>query len=184
MSTSIDQTAARLLAEVHAARGLMQRLKLRKEETIVRSSPTAADLWAHVRRKPGEVLSLKAERAIRNDPEVSQRYRTMLSAQALAHSSLAIAASDGTVRHRRLGPFTLEILPPDGAAMTLLLIRGVDEGTSTPSIIEAAFGANIVRLELVPPIAGTIVLALDPEVPETAMLACLVADPKSEIFLL
>ncbi|GJD94406.1 hypothetical protein [Methylobacterium iners] len=182
MSAPSDAAAARLLAELHAARHLAR--GSRRSEAEARPSLSAAALWAHVRRVPGRPVSLAVERQIRDDPATGRRYRAMLRSQALAHTPLAIAASDGAVVQRRLGSFALEIVPPDAEAMALLLIRGVAEGASAPSLIEAALGAEIVRLELGAPIAGTIVLALDPEVAETALLARLAADPKSEIFLL
>ena len=96
--TMTDDGASRLLAEIHAARGL-----LRAAPCVPR--PSHAALWAHATREPGRPVDLAVERAIRGDPETARRYRTMLAAQALAHAPLALAASDGSQSSRRVGPF-------------------------------------------------------------------------------
>lgn len=184
MSSGPDDPSARLLAEVHAARRLFRRSDLTDAGTSARSHATAAELWAHVRRVPGQAVSLAVERLIRTDPVARMRYRTMLTSQALAHAPLAVAASDGAVERRRIGSFTLEIVPAEGGAMALLLIRGPIAGASLPRQIEVTLGSEMLRLDLGEPVAGTVVLTLDPAVAEAAALARLVADPNAEIFLL
>ncbi|WP_246687773.1 hypothetical protein [Methylorubrum extorquens] len=153
-------------------------------DASARPKAGVAELWTHVRRVPGQPVSLAIERQIRDDPQTGRRYHAMLRSQALAHTPLAVAASDGTMVQRRLGSFTLEVVPPASEAMALLLIRGAGEGAPAPSLIEVALGSESVRLELGEPIAGTIVLALDPDVAETVLLSRLIADPNAEVFLL
>jgi hypothetical protein len=162
----------RLLAEIHAARALM-----RAPAPAPRIGHAA--LWAHATREAGRPVDLTVVRAIRTDPDVARRYRTLLGAQAIAHAPLAAAASDGALLRRRVGPFELEILegtPP------LLILRGVEE--RPPRTIEAWLGDEGVRLDLAPPVEGAIVLALDPAVPEAEALGRMLRDPGSAVFLL
>lgn len=181
MSSTLDDPSARLLAEMHEARRLVGRSGA---GGVTRSQATAAELWAHARRAPGQSISLTVERQIRVDPVIRLRYRTMLTSQALAHAPLAVAASDGAVKRRWIGAFTLEIVPAEGEAMALLLIRAPSGSTSLPRRIEVMLGSEMLRLDLGEPVAGTVVLALDPSLAEAATLARLVADPNAEVFLL
>lgn len=166
--------AARLLAEIHAARGLLR-------ASVPAGGPTHAALWTHATREPGRVVDLAVERAIRHDPAIARRYRSMLAAQALAHAPLAVAASDGPLSSRRVGPFALDILPAEADTPPLLILRG--EGRM-PRVIEAMRGEEAVRLDLGEPVDGSIVLALDPAVPEAERLGRLLGDPASAVFLL
>lgn len=161
--------SADLLAELHAARVLA-----RDVEAPVRSIADR-DLWRHARRRPGEPVSLAVARALR-EPEAARRYRTVLSALALGHSPVALAASDGTVA-RRVGAFTLELLR-EGAP--LLVIRS--DGETWPKRMELHGGA-MTALDLPEPVDGAVVLALDPDVPDLADAARLLADPDTEVFL-
>lgn len=163
---------ARLFAELHAVRALMR-------EPAPAPRVGHAALWAHAIRAGGGPVDLAVVRAIRTDPDVARRYRTLLGAQAIAHVPLAAAASDGALLRRRVGPFELEILegtPP------LLIVRGAD--TRLPRTIEAWRGDESVRLDLPPSAEGAIVLALDPAVPEAEALGRMLRDPGSAVFLL
>ena len=172
----MSEDAARLLAEIHAARSLT------RDRGADAARPSAAALWAHAERAPGRPVDLAVERAIRTDPDVARRYRTLLAGQALAHAPLALAASDGQLTARRVGGFVLEILPADEEAPPLLVLRG-GEGRA-PRMIEAMLGDEVVRLELPEPVAGAAMLALDPAVPEAARLARMLRDPACAVFLL
>ncbi|KQT59685.1 hypothetical protein ASG52_20065 [Methylobacterium sp. Leaf456] len=163
---------ARLLAELHAARALM-----RAPPPTPRVGHAA--LWAHATRAGGSPVDLAVVRALRTDPDATRRYRTLLAAQAIAHATLAAAASDGALLRRRVGPFALEILegtPP------LLILRGAD--TRPPRTIEAWRDDEAVRLDLPPPVEGAIVLALDSAVPEAEALGRMLRDPRCAVFLL
>lgn len=184
MSSASDDPSVRLLAEVHEARRLYRQSGMRDAGATDRSHATAAELWAHVRRVPGQQISLAVERQIRLDPAVRLRYRAMLTSQALAHAPLAVAASDGAVESRRIGSFTLEFVPAEDGAMALLLIRGPGGGASLPRQIEVTLGSEMLRVDLGKPVAGTVILALDPSVADAMTLARLVADPNAEVFLL
>ncbi|MEE7480383.1 hypothetical protein MPAR168_06125 [Methylorubrum populi] len=166
---------ARLLAELHAARALV-----RAKGPAVR--PSHAALWAHAIRAPGQPVDLALERAIRSDPDTARRYRTLLGAQALAHAPLAAAASDGALLRRRVGPFELEILEGEDGAPPLLILRGAQ--APMPRTIEAWLGDAAVRLDLGEPVEGAILLALDPAVPEAALLGRMLRDPACAVFLL
>ncbi|RVU12545.1 hypothetical protein [Methylobacterium oryzihabitans] len=166
---------ARLLAEIHAARGLL------RAPAPARRIGHAA-LWAHAARAPGAPVDLAVMRALRDESDAARRYRAMLAARALAHAPLAAAASDGAVARRRVGAFDLEILPADSDAPPLLVVRGPDG--PWPRAIEAWRGDEAVRLDLGEPVAGATVLALDPAVPEAALLGRLLADPACAVFLL
>lgn len=169
---------ARLLAEIHAARALM-RAGARAEAA---ARPGHAALWAHATRAPGAPIDLAVARALRSDADIARRYRLMLGAQALAHAPLAAAASDGALARRRVGPFDLEILDGADGAPPLLVLRG--EAARMPRLIEAWLGDEVVRLDLGTPVAGAILLALDPAVPEAALLGRMLRDPASAVFLL
>ncbi|ACB78902.1 hypothetical protein Mpop_0724 [Methylorubrum populi BJ001] len=176
----------RLLAEIHAARALMRAQALgaasghtARPNARPSTRPSHAALWAHADRVPGRPVDLAVVRAIRTDPEIARRYRTLLGAQALAHAPLAAAASDGAIARRRVGPFDLEILE---GAPPLLILRGPD--ASMPRRIEAWLGDEAVRLDLGPPADGAILLALDPSVPEADQLGRMLRDPACAVFLL
>jgi hypothetical protein len=182
---------ARLLAEIHAARGLLRAgapddvLAARPSDAVRPSDvarPSHAALWAHATRAPGAPVDFAVARALRSDPDTARRYRRMLGAQAVAHAPLAAAASDGALARRRVGPFELEILEGAEGAPPLLVLRG--EAARTPGLIEAWLGDEAVRLELGPPVAGAILLALDPAVPEAALLDRMLRDPAAAVFLL
>jgi hypothetical protein len=165
-----------LLAALHAARSL------------ARSAPRAGsqivsmhDLWAHVRRKPGEVISFATERAIRSDAELAKRYRTMLASTALAHAPFAMAASDGAIRERRVGPYRLEIIEAQGE-MPLLIVH-LGEATA-PSVMDISTVEIGLRLSLPEPMEGALILSLDPDNKDAAALAHMVRDPASEIYFL
>lgn len=163
---------AHLLAQAQAARDL---LRDRPPAAI----PGAAELWRHVRRRPGEPVSFAVERAIRADPAVARRYRTMLGAGALAYAPMALAASDGAVAIRRVGPYELTI---DEAGTPPLLVIACRDAPA-PNLIEVSHADETVRLALPEPVAGSVVIALDPGLPDTALLGRLLAERRSEVFL-
>lgn len=166
---------ARMLAEIHAARGLMR-------VSVPARSVGHAALWAHATREPGEPVDFSVVRALRTDPDTARRYRAMLGAQALAYAPLAAAASDGAIARRRIGAFELEILPADGDAPPLLVLRSTE--AKTPRMIEAWLGDEMVRLDLGLPADGTILLALDPAIPDALELGRMLRDPACAVFLL
>ena len=172
----MSEEAARLLAEIHAARALM------RAPAPASARPATAALWAHAVREAGAPVDLAVLRALRGDPETARRYRTLLAGQAVAHAPLAIAASDGDLAARRVGPFVLEVVPADGDAPPLLVIRG--GGDRPVRALEVSLGDDAVRLALPPPVEGAIVIALDPEVPEADRLGQLLRDPAAAVFLL
>ncbi|MBN4096516.1 MULTISPECIES: hypothetical protein [unclassified Methylobacterium] len=167
--------AARLLAEIHAARALVR-------DAATTARPDHAGLWAHATRAPDGPVDLATVRAIRGDPATARRYRTMLGALALAHAPLAAAASDGAILRRRVGAFALEILEAADGAPPLLVLRG--ESGQMPRVIEAWLGDETVRLDLGPAIEGAAVLALDPAVPDAALMGRMLRDPACAVFLL
>jgi hypothetical protein len=172
----VSEGAARLLAEIHAARGLM------RAPAATAARPSTAALWAHALREADAPLDLAVVRALRGDPDVARRYRTLLAGQAVAHAPLAVAASDGDLAARRVGPYLLEVVPADGDAPPLLVIRG---GGGRPlRALEVSLGDDAVRLALPPPVEGAIVIALDPAVPEADRLGQLLRDPAAAVFLL
>ncbi|MCJ2046679.1 hypothetical protein MKK58_19365 [Methylobacterium sp. J-078] len=171
----VSDAAARLLAEIHAARGLLR-------AAPASARPGAAALWAHALREPGAPVDLAVARAIRTDPDTARRYRTLLAGQALAHAPLAIAAAHGPVSSRRIGPFALEILAATEDAPPLLILRGVV--ARPPRLIEAILGDETLRLALPAPVEGVILLALDPAVPEAVRLGDMLRDPACAAFLL
>jgi hypothetical protein len=172
-----DPEVAQLLAEAHAARLLAREARLAANA----ESPGVHELWAYVRREPGAPASLGIERAIRTDAATGARYRRMLAAIAVAHAPFAIAASDGQISRRRVGPCTIEILDAvDAPPLLIIHLNGVDR----LSMMEIARGEEVLRLALPAPTAGAIVLSLDPANAEAATLDRLARDAASEIFLL
>lgn len=162
----------RLLAEAQAARDLLR-------DRPAAASPGAAALWRHVRRRPGEPVAFAVERAIRADPAVARRYRTMLGAGALAHAPTALAASDGALDRRRVGPYELTL---DAADTPPLLVIACGDAPA-PGLIEVSHAGETVRLGLPDPVAGSVVIALDPGLPDAALLGRLLAERRSEVFL-
>ncbi|MGU3496152.1 hypothetical protein ACLBXM_19090 [Xanthobacteraceae bacterium A53D] len=182
---SPDDTA-RLLAELHIARGLAREMaqpRLDGETAQPRlASISTAQLWAHVRRAPDAPVSLPVERALRTDPEAARRYRTLLASAALAHAPLAIAAATGAVSTRRMGEVTLTIDAGDEDAAPLVILSGF--GPRAPGLIELLLGDESLRLALPAPANGAILLSADPAIPEMERLLRLLRDPATEIFLL
>lgn len=162
---------ATLMAEAQAARDLLR-------DRPPPESPGMAELWRHVRRRPGEPVSFAVERAIRSDPETARRYRTMLAAGALAHAPMALAASDGAVERRRVGAYELTV--EAGDPPLLVVACGA---AAAPAMIEVSRGDETARLDLPEPVSGAVVIALDPAVPEAALLGRLLADRLSAVFL-
>lgn len=162
---------AALMAQAQAARDLL-RDRPRPE------APAAGALWRHVRRRPGEPVSFAVERAIRSDPDTARRYRTMLAAGALAHAPMALAASDGAVERRRVGDYELTV--EAGEPPLLVVVCGA---APAPTMIEVSLGDETARLDLPEPVSGAVVIALDPAVPEAALLGRLLADRLSAVFL-
>lgn len=171
----MSEEAARLLAEIHAARALMRAF------VPATARPSTAALWAHALREPGAPVDLAVVRALRGDPDTALRYRTLLAGQAVAHAPQAIAASDGDLAARRVGLFILEVVVADEDVPPLLVIRGGDRPVRA---LEVSLGDDTVRLALPPPVEGAIVIALDPEVPEADRLGQLLRDPAAAVFLL
>ncbi len=167
---------ARLLAEIHTARELARRPRPVREAAV-----SDRDLWAHARRRPGAPVSLAVTRALRTQAAAAARYRAMLASLAVAHAPFAIAASDGAVTRRRVGDLTLEIVPEDEGSPPLLVITGI--GDAVPRLIEVGRDGDDLRLALPEPVAGAIVLALDPTVPDALRLGELLRDPRSEVYL-
>jgi hypothetical protein len=168
---------AQLLAEAHAARLIAREARLAPNT----ASPGVHELWAYARREPGAPASLGIERAIRTDAATGARYRAMLAAIAVAHAPFAIAASDGQIVRRRVGPCTIEILEAaDARSLLVIHLNGIDR----LSMMEIARGEERLRLALPAPTAGAIVLSLDPANAEAATLDRLARDAASEIFLL
>jgi hypothetical protein len=170
----------RLMAEVHAARLLAGRAVAGREGAAPR--PSAAQLWAFVRRPAAAPVPLEVARALRDDPGAARRYRAMLAGLSLAHSPVALAASDGAVR-RRLGEAVLELLPVGAGEVPLLVLTG---GPAEAARALEFIGPNAepLRLALPPADGGAVVLALGPDVPEAADALRLLREPATAIFLL
>lgn len=168
--------AARLLAEAHAARLAAREARMASNTASI----GVHELWAHVRREPGSTISLAVERAIRTDAATSRRYRTMLETIAAAHAPFAVAASDGQIVTRRVGPCTIEII--EAAEAPALLVIHLN-GIHRLSMMEIALGTERLRLALPSPTEGAIVLSLDPANTEAATVDRLARDKASEIFL-
>jgi hypothetical protein len=168
--------AERLLAEAHAARSLA-----RASRALPKAGGVSMHvLWSHVRRSPGAPVSFAVERAIRTDEAVAARYRLMLSSQSVAHAPFAMAASDGAIAERRVGDCSFQVIEAsDTPALLVIRLNGV----APPAMLEITSDQESLRIALPEPSEGAIVLSLDPDNAEAAMLAKLVRDPRSAIFL-
>jgi hypothetical protein len=173
---SAELLTPELLAAVHAARQLRSAVAAR----VAAQGATTAELWQHARRRPGEPVSLALERAIRTDENLAARYRIMLQGFATAHAPMAIAASDGTMRQRRVGPYSFERIEDGGSPM--LVIR-MDAAAPAPEMVELSLGERSLRFAPGEAVNGVIMLALDPEIADSRLLAELLGDPATEIFV-
>jgi hypothetical protein len=165
-----------LLAAVHAAR----RLRSAVAENVASRGVTTAELWQHARRRPGEPVSFAVERAIRTDGDLAARYRIMLQGFATAHATMAIAASDGGMTKRRVGPYSFERIDDGGSPM--LVIR-MDQGAPAPEMVELILGERSFRFSPGQATNSAIILALDPSVPDSSLITDLLTDPATEIFV-
>lgn len=170
----------RLLAELHAARLLAARALAGQEGAAAR--PSHAELWAFARRPPSGPVPLALLRALRDDPATARRYRAMLGARSLAHSPVALAASDGAVR-RRVGEAVLELLPTAAGDVPLLVLTG-PPAEAARALELVGPDASTLRLALPPADGAAVLLALGPELPEAADALRLLRDPATAIFLL
>jgi hypothetical protein len=172
----LDADDPALLAELHAARSLAR--------SALHGSSSGVSihaLWAHVRRKPGGAISFVTERAIRGDAEIAKRYRAMLASTALAFAPFAMAASDGAIRERRVGPYRLEIIEAEGEMPLLVLHLGE---AAAPSMMDISTNEASLRFSLPDATEGAIILSLDPNNADAASLARIVRDPAAEIYFL
>jgi hypothetical protein len=169
-----DETQDLLLAELHAARSLALRPVTRGAAGV-----TAAELWAELNRAPGAPVSLAVTRALRADPRIATRYRRMLQASALAHTPVALAASDG-VALRRIGAATLRLLPKADSSPPLLVI----ENTNAGALELVGIDGSVLRLPLPPSDEGTIILALGADFPDAASALTLIEAPDTALYLL
>jgi hypothetical protein len=177
-----EMMSAEFLAAWHSARQLHRGIaKDSVAGTAGSSKVSTYDIMKHAQRTQGEPVSLAVERAIRTEPEAAFRYRRILAGFALAYAPLASAASDGSMKSRRVGPYTFEIVTGDGSP--ILLIRLAD-GAKPPNKIELHRSDESLRVPLSRPVNGAIFLSLDPAHAEGRQLAALIADPVTEIFVL
>lgn len=171
----VDQSPDRLLAELHAARHLT------RSRPSARPAISTADLWAHVRRAPDQPVSLTVQRLLRDDPSTARRYRAMVQGLAMAHSPVAMAASDGTVR-RSVGDMVVELLA-ETDENPLLVIRNVPE--PAPKAVElVADSGTALRLALPPQDGGAIIVSLATGGSDAGAALGLLQDPATAIFLL
>lgn len=164
-----------LMAAIHIARQLSQ-----AQGTERMQAPAAAELWAEVRRAGSAPVSLAVARALREDEAAAARYRKMLAAVAVAHSPVALAASDGEVT-RRIGETVLRLLLATGDGAPLLLLEGHQAATALEMVGE---DGQTLRLDLPQPDQDTVILALGPDLPETQVALDLLANPGTALYLL
>ena len=169
-----------LLAELHGARVLARSARCGSAARGATGAARVSDaaLWRHARRRPGDAISLAVQRALA-DVETGRRYRTMLAALAVAHSPVALAAADGTVR-RRVGRMVLELLQ-DGPPLLVIHLDGVDP---PPTLLELVGADHSVRLGLPPATDGALVLSLEGDLDVPARARAMLRDPATELFLL
>ena len=167
---------ARLLAEAHAARAALA------AEPPAATAVSAYRLWSHANREPDAPVDFAVARALRADPAVARRYRTLMAGVSVAHAPFAIAAADGAIAERRVGPYTLTLTPAEDGAPPLLVVACGE--APAPRAVELTLEGETFRLALPEPVDGSIVVALDPASEEANGAADAVADPATEIFLI
>ena len=147
------------------------------------SGISRADLWAHVRRVPGDPVNFAAERAIRTDPEAARMYRRLLGFQSVARSEMAAAAYDSSATHRRIGSFELDVIEEDDAPPALV-IQCLSDTVPAPTLIEVVSIEGVVRLALPAPVDRYIVIDLPRQDAERDLLRLMLANPLSGVYLL
>jgi hypothetical protein len=147
------------------------------------ATPSMHALLTYTRRPRGTPADFAIEQAIRTDPAVSRRYRSLLAVTAQASSPAALAAATGAVPSRVVGKWQLRVSAPDGLWPVLVLER--QDAAPVPAAIEAVGrDGRSVRLRLPDPVNQAIQVPLDEDVCELADFHRLIADPETEIFLL
>jgi hypothetical protein len=169
-----EDSPDRLLAELHAARLLATRPAARQAYAV-----TPADLWAELNRAPGSPVSLSIARTLRQDPQAAARYRRMLGFLAVAHSPVALAASDGSAE-RRIGEAMLRLLPGVERTPPLLVI----ENTAAAALELVGADGSVLRLTLPAADEGTVILALGVDFPDAATAVALIQAPDTALYLL
>jgi hypothetical protein len=150
-----------------------------RQATRAEVAVAPSDLWADLNRAPGTPVSLSVARALRQDARAAARYRRMLGAMALAHTPVALAASDGTAL-RRIGEATLRLLPGGEGTPPLLVI----ENTSAGALELVGADGSTHRLGLPAPDDGAVILALGRDFPDAANVLALIEAPDTALYLL
>jgi len=185
-----DTDLAEAVATRAIARGFETRLLADRAAGAVPAAAavSAADLWRHATRRPGEPIDFAVAKALRDDADAAARYRKMLSGVAVASSPLALAASTTGGGGRTVGDFRLELVEDTPNLPPLLILSavaaGLDEADGMPGEIEVFGMDGPVRVELPPSVRGHIQMVLDPGDPDHQRLRSLLTEPTAEVFLI
>lgn len=166
-----------------SARLILSAMASSEAPEVAASGISRADLWAHVRRVPGDPVNFAAERAIRTDPEAARMYRRLLGFQSVARSEMAAAAYDSSATHRRIGSFELDVIEEDDAPPALV-IQCLSDTVPAPTLIEVVSIEGVVRLALPAPVDRHIVIDLPRQDAERDLLRLMLANPLSGVYLL
>lgn len=142
-----------------------------------------AALWRRLHRAPGAPVDLATERALNSHTAWRAAYRAMLGPSALATSPVAAAASGGTAVHRRIGAYALRLDETTGDDPHVVSIR-IPAGEPAPAALEILSEDGLsIRLDLGPPIDGTILLVLFPDNATHAAVHAALRSPLAALYL-
>jgi hypothetical protein len=178
-----DVEAAEQLAARAAANLLLARVAAADAREPAADAVSRADLWAYANRAPGAPHDFRVERAVRSDAATAQRYAKLMALRTRAVSRMAAAAYEPGASHRRLGPFSIDVIEEDGAPPALLIER-LEANHPAPTMIEAIAIEGVARLALPAEVDGHIVLDLPKDDPTRDLLRLLLANPHAAVYLL
>ncbi|MGL5113780.1 MAG: hypothetical protein ACRC7C_00525 [Beijerinckiaceae bacterium] len=175
---AVEQLAARAAANL-----LLARIAAVDAPEAAADAVSRADLWLYANRAPGAPHDFRVERAVRSDADMAQRYAKLMALKTRALSRMAAAAYEPGAAHRKLGPFSIDVMEEEGAPPTLLIER-LEANHPAPTMIEAVAIEGVARVALPAEVEGQIVLDLPKDDPTRDFLRLLLANPHAAVYLI
>ena len=145
-------------------------------------SLSAARLVRYARRRDS-VLDFAIEQQLRQNPVIMRLYNNLMQQTSMAYSPMAIAAGDGMIVKRMIGPHQLELVEDGGDQFVIIRLGGhLDQ---PPRLLEIRCeNKGAVRLTLPRPVGKIMQMQLDLEAEDGKTAFELLGDPASALFLM